>query len=75
MEMNVSVARGIVKLGNLKNGSLFIYKDTIALKSEYRTENGACECHIVGSGEMFWGGTNTAEELNNLYVTPILLTK
>ncbi len=73
--MNVSVSRGIVKLGNLEEGSLFIYEDTVALKSEYRSDNGACECFIVGSGEMFWGGAKTAEELNNLYVTPILFTK
>lgn len=75
MKLNASIARGIVKLGSLDAGSLFIYKDTIALKSEYKTDQGAWECHIVGSGEMFWGGVNTAEELNQLYVAPILLSK
>lgn len=73
--MNVSITRGIVKLGNLSEGSLFLYKDTVALKSEYKTDSGACECFIVGTGEMFWGGTDTSEELNNLYVTPILFTR
>ena len=73
--MNVSTAKRRVKLGNLPNGKLFSYNGDIALKSEYKTTSGACECFIVGSGEMFWGGTSTPEELNNLYVTPISLTK
>lgn len=73
--MNILVMRGIVTIGNLANGSLFMHGDTIALKSEYRTDNGACECHIVGSGEMFWGGAKSAEELNKIYVTPIMITK
>lgn len=72
--MKILIAKGIVKIAELPKGSLFIFKDTIALKNEYRNNNGACECHIVGSGEMFWGGTNTAEKLNNLYVTPLLIT-
>lgn len=60
-----------IKLDDLPAGELFQYKETIALKSEYRTENGAVESYIVGSGEMFWGGTTTAQDLNNLLVIPL----
>lgn len=51
-------------LGELPNGSLFLTEDqkTLCLKSEYHVENGASESFIVGSGEMFWGGTKTAKE-------------
>jgi len=56
------------KLIDLKPGKLFIHNGTIALKSEYNTENGAMEAFIVGTGEMFWGGTKTPEEQRNLEV-------
>lgn len=57
-----------VPLLDLPPGELFTYDGCTALKSEYRTDKGACECYIVGSGEMFWGGTKTGEELNKLLV-------
>ena len=60
--------KGKVKLQDLNAGKLFMYNETIALKSEYRTENGAIEAFIVGSGEMFWGGTSTAKDQCNLEV-------
>lgn len=68
----MNLIKGIqkVKLANLEEGSLFEYKGTIALKSEYRTDLGTCECYIVGSGEMFWGGTSKP---NELMVTPLIL--
>ena len=53
---------GKVKLGELEAGKLFMHNGVIALKSEYRTEKGAVEAYIVGSGEMFWGGASTAKE-------------
>lgn len=49
---------------------LFKYENCIALKTEYMV-NGAVEAYIVESGERFWGGVNTPDELNNLEVTPI----
>jgi hypothetical protein len=61
-----------VRLADLEVGSLFQYENTIALKTEYRT-NMTIECYIVGSGEFFWGGTNKAVDLNNLLVTPITI--
>jgi hypothetical protein len=42
--------------------------EVLNLKTEYRTESGAIEAHIVGSGEMFWGGTNTPKEQINLEI-------
>ncbi|MBX6333723.1 hypothetical protein IRY61_00065 [Candidatus Saccharibacteria bacterium] len=60
-----------VKLADLEPGTLFKYNGDYALKSEYRNESGGCECYIVGTGEMFRGGTITNKEMNNLLVTPI----
>lgn len=54
-------------------GSLFKFNDSYVIKSDYRGDGGTCECYILGSGDMFWGGTNGAEALNNLVVTEILL--
>lgn len=58
-------------LSELPAGSLFLFGETLALKSEYRTEGGAIEATIVGSGEFFWGGTNSYKELANLIVTEV----
>lgn len=60
-----------VKLKDLEKGSLFMYNGTMALKSEYRSNQGSIQAYIVGSGEFFWGGVDTIEELNNLEVTPV----
>ncbi|MCU5196478.1 hypothetical protein OCE52_16875 [Bacillus mobilis] len=59
-----------VRLADLEPGKLFRFGDTIGFKSEYRT-GGAVEAFIVGSGEMFWGGTDTAEEQRELMVEPV----
>lgn len=58
------------RLCNLKPGSLFMTpdKECLALKSEYRTDKGAIEAYIVGSGEFFWGGTSDPMEQKNLMV-------
>ena len=57
---------------------LFLHNGQLVLKTEYSTvhsENGRTvvspDCYIVSSGEHFWGGTKTADERNNLEVTPI----
>ncbi|PEC65338.1 hypothetical protein [Bacillus toyonensis] len=59
-----------VRLADLEPGKLFRFGDTIGFKTEYRT-GGAIEAFIVGSGEMFWGGTSTAQEQRELMVEPI----
>lgn len=60
----------LTTLEELPSGSLFLSKDKtcLALKTEYRTEQGAIEAFIVGSGEMFWGGTSLAQEQVKLEV-------
>lgn len=45
------------KLKNVKAGALFLHNNTLVLKTEYKSDSGAIEAFIVGSGEMFWGGT------------------
>ena len=65
--MKISLLRK-VKLGELEAGKLFMHNGIIGLKTEYYTEKGAVEAHIVGSGEMFWGGTSTPEEQVQLEV-------
>lgn len=57
-----------IKIGELKPGTMFKRGDTYGFKSEYRNEKGICECFIIGSGEMFWGGTGNP---NALKVEPI----
>lgn len=55
-------------LSELEPGSLFEYENTFALKTEYKNESGAIEAFIIGSGEMFWGGTDNAEDQAKLIV-------
>ena len=50
---------------------LFMSKEgEMCLKTEYIADWGV-EAYIVSSGETYWGGVKTAEERNNLEVTPI----
>ena len=60
-----------IKLFDLPAGSLFFYDNSLALKSEYVSNSGAVQSFLLDSGEMFWGGTNNAKDLNNLEVFPI----
>lgn len=62
-----------ITLEDLPAGSLFKYGETIALKSEYRADGGAIEAYIVGSGEMFWGGTKTSEDQRKLLVVAVAI--
>ena len=55
---------------------LFLYEDTLCLKTEYmhksfKQTTPRVEAYIVDSGETFWGGVKTAEEVNSLMVTPL----
>ena len=52
---------------------LFWYKDTLALKTEYRSNEGRIDAYIVSSGEFFWGEQpQTIESQNNCMVRPVL---
>lgn len=58
-----------VTLDELPCGTLFAFgDDCIAVKSEYRCNNGLIEAFIIDSGEQFWGGVHTAKEQNELMV-------
>lgn len=57
-----------LKLSELEPGTIFKRGETYGFKSEYRNDKGICECYIIGSGEMFWGGTGNP---NNLKVEPL----
>lgn len=62
-----------VRLIDLAPGTLFEFNGAIALKTEYRSDSGAVEAYIVGSGEMFWGGVSSADKQIELMVEPIEL--
>ena len=48
---------------------LFMCGDCLGMKTQYMV-NGRVEAYVVESGETFWGGVKTAEEVNNLLVIP-----
>ena len=61
-----------VTLDDLPCGAIFAFgDDCIAVKSEYRCDNGLIEAFIIDSGEQFWGGVHTAKEQNELMVQPL----
>ena len=61
-------------LDELPCGTLFAFgDDCIAVKSEYRCNNGLIEAFIIDSGEQFWGGAHTAKEQNELMVQPLTI--
>lgn len=63
----------VTTLGKLSAGSLFICETTLCLKTEYRTEKGATEAFIVGSGEFFSGGGHSPEKREQLEVLQVEL--
>ncbi len=62
-------------LAELPKGSLFLCEGTVCLKSEYGDNNGRIDAYIVGSGEFFWGGTNTPSEQRKVVVTELKIKK
>jgi hypothetical protein len=66
-----------VRLENLEPGKLFMTTDMkcLALKTDYRNAKGAVEAYIVGSGDVFWGGTSDPRVLNNLDVLEVKIKK
>lgn len=65
-----------VTLDELLPGTIFVFgDDCIAVKSEYRCNNGLIEAFIIDSGEQFWGGVDTAEEQNALMVQPLKIVE
>jgi 8-oxo-dGTP pyrophosphatase MutT (NUDIX family) len=54
-------------IGELPAGSFFKRNETIGFKTEYRRDDGSCECYCIESGEAFWGGV-TGHRVNDLVV-------
>ena len=55
---------------------IFRFDGELVLKTEYKSKNKQSgkyipDCYIVRTGEYFWGGAKTANELNNLDVEPV----
>lgn len=70
--MTVRFSGKPMTLNELPVGTLFMYgSDCIAIKSEYRADNGLIEAYILGSGELFWGGASTVKEQSELLVQPL----
>lgn len=59
------------RLIDLPPGTLFRYGETIALKTEYYSDDGRVWAFIVGTGEFFYGGFTSPEDVNNLIVEPV----
>lgn len=57
--------KGFVKLKDCPKG-LFIYDETLCMKTEYGVES-----YIIWSGERFWGGAKTIAEIGEVLVLPI----
>jgi hypothetical protein len=62
-----------VLLKNLPSGSMFTLDkiENWAIKTQYCNEAGGVEGYLHGTGEMFWGGTDSPDDLNNLSVYPV----
>lgn len=75
--MRLIVKSKAVKLCNLRPGKLFMTPDMecLALKTEYRGNDGQIDAYIVGSGEYFWGGTSDPKVQQNLDVLEVKLAK
>lgn len=75
MKLGLYVAKGVVKVKDLEIGSLFLHENTVAFKTGAYSDDGTPFCAVVGERRTFTGGTNTADELNNLYVNRVSLRK
>lgn len=75
MKKTILVEGKQTTLDELAPGSLFKFDNRFVFKSEYRGLGGVCQCYILNSGEMFWGGTDTASSLNKLVVTEFKLVE
>lgn len=56
-------------------GTIFLYNNILALKTEYLTDEGCIEAYILNTGELFWGHAKTIDELYNIVVQPMMLRK
>lgn len=65
MRLNINLELQQARRLDCCDVGLFLYRSTLGFKNEYS------EYYIVESGEKFWGGCKTEEELDALVVTPL----
>lgn len=61
----MKTAKKLIPLRDYPKG-LFIKGNTLCVKTEYGND-----AYIVGSGEYFWGGAKTKEEIGDILILPI----
>ena len=61
----MKTAKTLIPLRDYPKG-LFIHDETLCVKTEYGNE-----AYIVWSGEYFWGGAKTKEDIGNILILPI----
>lgn len=61
----MKTAKKLIPLRDYPKG-LFVHDDTLCVKTEYGNES-----YIVWSGEYFWGGAKTKEEIGDVLILPI----
>jgi len=65
LEINKSISLEDCPIG------LFLYKDTLCLKTEYGNNEGWLDCYIVESGEYLIANCKTAKQFRDLKVYSI----
>jgi hypothetical protein len=69
--MKAKIKKGKLKaFKDVEIGSLFMDKDTLALKTKYSTD-GSEDAYIIGSGEYYWGGTTDRVKRDEIIVFEI----
>lgn len=72
MSFKVKLSRGIVQIKDLKAGSVFLYRDKIAVKTnKERFSFEHCDCVVLGTGSSLYQYEQEAEEFNETFVTVI----
>ena len=61
----MKTAKKLIPLRDYPKG-LFVHDDTLGVKTEHGNE-----AYIVWSGEYFWGGAKTKEEIGDVLILPI----
>jgi hypothetical protein len=51
---------------------LFLWHETLALKTQYRARDSSIVAYVVSSGECFYGDARLCDELAKLMVRPVI---
>jgi hypothetical protein len=60
-------------LEELPAGSLFKFKDVVGFKTDYHNMFGFVKAYLLGSGLLFLGGVETAQQQRDLLVTELII--